>query len=81
MYMFMIKPYCKEDELITVTVTEDEKDLFFYGDAKQYTIKYVGTDAGTMDISVEEYGSEQTITREVEHTDVPLISGKTYIST
>lgn len=73
--------YCKEDVPLTVMVVGDEKDIYFQGDDEQYTIKYVGTDSGTMDITIEEYDSEQTVSREIKHVDVPLTDGTCYQST
>ena len=73
-------PYCKADAPFTVAAVDDEKEIWFYGDAGQYTVSYIGTDNGTMDITIEEYSASGDMSRQVKHMDVPLTNGKAYSS-
>lgn len=73
-------PYCEADAPFTVAAVDDEKEIWFYGDAGQYTVSYIGTDNGTMDITIEEYSASGDMSRQVKHTDVPLTNGKAYSS-
>ena len=73
-------PYCETDAPFTVAAVDDEKEIWFYGDAGQYTVSYIGTDNGTMDITIEEYSASGDMSRQVKHMDVPLTNGKAYSS-
>ena len=70
----------KTNEDITVLRMNDTKELCFYDINDQYTIKYVGTDTGTMDIRINEYNGDNEITRTVKHINVPLEKNKVYTS-
>ncbi len=74
-------PYCADDQKFTVAVIGDEKEFWFYDDTEPYTIRYEGTDSGTMDITIEEYDDNKDLTRTVKHTDVPLTGEQIYTST
>lgn len=62
-----------------VTKTDENFGLYVEGDTKHivgledgYTVKYVATDNGTMDVTVTEYAGYETPLRQIEHLDVPL---------
>lgn len=74
------KPYCKENSQFTVAALDDTKEIWFYGDSGKYTIQYIGTDNGTMDIAIEEYTDRTELARLVKHIDVPLETGTIYTS-
>lgn len=74
------KPYCKENSPFTVAVSDDTKEIWFYGGIGQYTISYIGTDNGTMDISIEEYDVDTELIRQIKHLSVPLADGIKYTS-
>ena len=66
-----------EDDL--VTKTNENFGLYVEGDTKYiieledgYTVKYVATDNGTMDVIVMEYAGYETPMRQIEHLNVPL---------
>ncbi|MCD7745609.1 MAG: leucine-rich repeat protein, partial [Lachnospiraceae bacterium] len=62
---------------ISIAVENETKMLYFY-DNEEYTIKCVGTDTGTMDITVTEYDSSENSVREVYFSEVALTDGLTY---
>ena len=66
-----------EDDSILIARLGDEKIIRFYGD-EEYRIEYVGTDSGTMDISISEYDSNEDVVRTTNFDDVPLKTGKKY---
>ncbi len=74
------KVYCFDDSEMTVVCVDNQKTLYFYNTTQQYTIQYVGTDEGTMDITVSEYGEGQEKLRTVKHIDIPLTEGIVYMS-
>ncbi len=71
--------FCKDD-LLTVGIDGNEKEVWFYEGAEKYTIHYIGTDTGMMDIIVEEYNGEGDAVRKVQHMDIPLEKGLEYTS-
>ena len=66
-----------EDEHILIARLGDEKVIRFYDD-KEYRIEYVGTDSGTMDISVSKYDANENAIRTTNYDEVPLRTGKKY---
>lgn len=73
-------PFCADESLFTVASSDGEKEIWFYGEDGDYTIRYSGTDQGTMDITVEEYDEKGEISRQTKHTDVPLKKDSVYTS-
>ena len=69
------RPHCNGN--LTVAVTGDVKELYFYDDAN-YNIKYVGNDRGSMDLTITEYGENENALRDVYFFDVPLTDGYQY---
>ena len=69
--------HCEEDADVGITLTGDTKTVTVYNDA-QFTIKYVGTDTGTMDLTIIEYDEDEEETRTVNYYDVPLTNETTY---
>lgn len=61
---------------LTIAVEGDSKIIQFYGD-EEYTLKCVGNDNGTMDITVVEYKDNKEM-RNVEYYDIPLQVGSSY---
>ena len=68
-----------------VTQSSNEFGLSVKGETKYitdledlYTIKYVATDNGTMDITLTEFSSYNTPARQIAFYDVPLIKEKSY---
>ncbi len=79
-------PYCKEGEPFTVASVGDEKEIWVYGD-KPYTVSYVGTAAGKMDITVNSYNCtdydghiDTDLVRTVKYGSIPLKKGTEYTS-
>jgi hypothetical protein len=84
--------YDSEDNLCgaivdnTVVMSNDDIVLWVEGDEKyfqvcgdDYTIRFVGTDSGTMTYTIREYENDfETPTREVEFTDIPLEKNQIY---
>ncbi|MCD7982237.1 MAG: hypothetical protein LUF32_08015, partial [Clostridiales bacterium] len=68
-------PYCSAN--ITVLIRDDTKTLYFYND-EEYRIEYIGTDTGTMDLTISEYDEEGNTQRDVYFYDIALSDGKTY---
>ena len=62
---------------LTVAVVGDEKTLYFYDDA-DYRLECVGTDTGKMDVSIEEFDTNQVKIRNVAFKSIPLTIGKVY---
>lgn len=56
-------------------VKGDEKYVYLLG--KDYVVKYVGTDVGSMDLVIESYCGDELL-RKVAYEDVPLEKDKTY---
>ncbi len=67
---------CLDDQISVVRIGEEKTFLFY--DSQDYTVKYVGNDSGTMDISVKEYDANENQVRAVNYYDVELKTGKTY---
>lgn len=65
------------DDSISLEVVGDQKNVFFY-DHEIYKIKYVGNDAGTMDVTFTEYDTEESLKRTVNFYNLALSEGKTY---
>ena len=74
------KPYCSDENNLTIVVKGDKKTVYFYDD-NEYDIRYVGNDTGTMDIAVTEYDEEQNETRKVNFNNIALSNGTEYTST
>lgn len=83
--------YDHQDKLVgsiendVVTKSSDEFELSVDGDTKYitgledlYTIKYVATDNGTMDITLTEFSGYETPARQIAFYNVPLIKEKSY---
>ncbi len=62
---------------LTIAVNGDKKEILFY-DNNEYRIEYVGTDEGTMDVTVTEYDELESVVRDVYFYDVPLEKDKKY---
>jgi hypothetical protein len=70
----------------TVVMSNDDIVLWVEGDEKyfqvcgdDYTIRFVGTDSGTMTYTIREYENDfETPTREIEFTDIPLEKNQIY---
>jgi hypothetical protein len=71
-------PYCREDANITISVIDDRKTIYMYGE--EYDIVYKGNDTGTMDITVTEYDETNSATRNVYFNNLELTEGLTYTS-
>lgn len=83
--------YDHQDKLVgsiendVVTKSSDEFELSVAGDTKYitgledlYTIKYVATDNGTMDITFTEFSGYETPARQIAFYDVPLVKQQSY---
>lgn len=83
--------YDHQDKLVgsiendVVTKSSDEFELSVDGDTKYitgledlYTIKYVATDNGTMDITFTEFSGYETPARQIAFYDVPLVKQQSY---
>lgn len=64
---------------IDIVVENDRKEIHFSGNGHAYTIKYVGTDKGSMDIMIQEY-QENKVVRTANFNRLDLEKGKTYTS-
>ena len=78
--------YCKEGEPFTVASNGEEKEIWVYGN-KPYTVSYVGTAAGNMDIMIKSYNStdyeghiDTDLVRTVKYNSIPLKTGTEYTS-
>ncbi len=67
------------DEGVLVYVEDGAKIVDYYAD--EYTVKFVGNDAGTMSHEVCEYYSTGEMIRQIEFKDIPLTDGKVYQET
>lgn len=74
------KVYCRDDSEMTVLCIDDKKTLYFYDSIQKYTIQYIGTDIGEMDVTINAYGAEGETLRTVKHINIPLTEGVVYIS-
>lgn len=69
-----------DPENLTVIVEGEEK-IFWMAEGTDYKLTLIGSDTGTMDITVNEFDEEETVIRTVSYDDVALTSGKTYEAT
>lgn len=53
---------------ITITVENDVKTLYFYGAVDSYDIRYVGTDTGTMDVTIKRYEADMFVRENTPNT-------------
>lgn len=67
---------CSSDNISVIGIG-DEKTFLFYDD-QDYDVKYVGSDTGTMDITIQEFDENEAATRTVNYYDVALEKEKTY---
>ena len=67
-------------ENLTVIVNGEEK-IFWMAEGTDYKMTLIGSDTGTMDITVNEFDEEENVIRTVSYDDVALTSGKTYEAT
>ena len=70
--------YCNNDLPATIVVNGEEKELLFYESERDYTVKYVSTDKGIMDVTIEEFSEAGEKEREIKHVDIPLAQGIVY---
>jgi len=70
-------PYVANNANITISAVNDEKHIYL--DDGKYTLKYVGNDAGKMNINITNFDGTK-IDRKVCFEDIPLSIGTTYTS-
>ena len=64
---------------ITVATDGDRKEIWFYGERDHYTLEYLGTDVGTMDITISQYNKEGIVERKVKYIDIDVQKDKKYV--
>lgn len=69
-----------DPENLTVIVDGEEK-IFWMAEGTDYKLTLIGSDTGTMDITVNEFDEEENVIRTVSYDDIPLTNGKTYEAT
>lgn len=69
-----------DPENLTVIVDGEEK-IFWMAEGADYKLTLIGSDTGTMDITVNEFDEEENVIRTVSYDEVPLTNGKTYEAT
>lgn len=69
-----------DPENLTVIVDGEEK-IFWMAEGTDYKLTLIGSDTGTMDITVNEFDEEENVIRTVSYDEVPLTNGKTYEAT
>lgn len=67
------------DDGVLVYVEDGAKNVDYYED--EYTVKFVGSDTGTMSYEICEYYSTGELVRQLEFNDIPLNDGKAYQGT
>lgn len=65
------------EENISAILKGEEKIIRFFDDG-DYTIQYVGTDSGEMDLAVNEFDSDGTVSRLTRYDNVELTKERTY---
>ena len=71
------KVSCSENADLTICCVDDEKEIYFYDSENTYTLRYEGTDEGSMDIAIHEY-TDNAMNRMVKYTNVPLTEQSVY---
>ena len=66
------------DNLVMIARIGDQKYVRIYSDA-DYRVECMGTDTGTMDLTLTEYGDGGEETRAAEFYSVPLTAGRRYV--
>lgn len=66
-----------EDPNIMIALMNDTKIVRFYGD-QNYYIEYVGTDTGTMDVTISEFDDNEEIVRKINYYDISLEDNAKY---
>ena len=65
------------EENISAILIGEKKIIRFFDDG-EYTIHYVGTDSGEMDLTVNEFDSDGTVSRLIRYDNVELTKERTY---
>ena len=74
------KPYWDGASNLAIAAIDDGAEIWFYGNEDYYSIRYTGTDTGSMDISVLKYDGEGSQTQKVQYNNVPLTADTIYTS-
>lgn len=69
------------DDKVTLCLAGENKIVYFSNNCNDYSIQYIGTDEGTMDIEVSELNDKGEAVRDVKFDEVPLSVGRIYTET
>lgn len=74
------KAYWDGESDLVIAAIGDGATIWFYGEEDLYSIRYIGTDTGSMDVAVQKYDEQGNRIQNVQYHNVPLTADTVYSS-